>query len=225
MKTRVLILLLLAPLLAGAERSCKVLDDSADDEPVAPSDPADPFLDEFAGGLVQWRLTAPIPNHQLGTGNPLPSLEVGSLSGLTTGGVTVRKFDLSKWLVVEADVFWLPPTPATTAPPRAWVGISDEDDPTGGQALAAGILIDSDGTVHFQVNGTDIGQSPNLQGLEWHRFTITMRADRVVEFRIDGGLALTGGSVDASHTARPVEACGIGYPERPRIDNVEARLP
>src|SRR5688572_28316924 len=138
MKTRLALLLLLAPLLAGAERSCKVLDDEAEDDPIAPSDPADPFLDEFTGGLVQWCLTSPIPNHQLGTGNPLPSLEVGSLSGLTTGGVTARKFDLSYGLVVEADVFWLPPTPATTAQPRAWVGISDEDDPTGSQALAAG---------------------------------------------------------------------------------------
>jgi hypothetical protein len=139
--------------------------------------------------------------------------------------VTARKFDLSKGLVAEADIFWLPPTPATTAQPEAWFGISDEDEPTGGKGLAAGILISPDGTVHYVVNGADIGSFSNLPGLEWHTFRITMRADRVVEFRVDGSLVITGGVVDASHTARPVKACGIGYPERARIDNVAARLP
>ncbi len=46
-----------------------------------------------------------------------------------------------------------------------------------------------------------------------------------MEFRIDGNLQLTGGSVDSWYLIKPVEACGIGYPQRPKIDNVNVRLP
>lgn len=224
MKYRLLVLLLLLPALLGAERSCSILDDSGSDDPDDPNSPAQPFADSFEA-LVQWRLTVPIPNHQMGSGNPHPSMEVGSLSTMATGGVTVRRFDISKGLVIEADLYWEGPSSSTTAAPQAWVGLADVDDPTGTPALAAGQLIDSAGGVHFQVNGVDIGQGSGPGGGAWHRYTTTIRADRVVEFRIDGALVLTGGVVDAAHTVRPVEACGIGYPERPRIDNVVARLP
>jgi hypothetical protein len=225
MSPRLLLLLLLVPALLGAERSCTRIDDSDADDPSNPNNPAQPFADSFNGGLLNWRLTAPIPNHQLGSGNPLPSMEVGSLSTLVTGGVTVRRFDISGGLVIEADIFWQPPSASTTAAPEAWVGLADADDPTGTPAVAAGMLIDSAGAVHYQVNGIDIGQGPGPGGGAWHTYTTTIRTDRVVEFRIDGALVLTGGVVDAAHAVRPVEACGVGYPERPRIDNVVARLP
>ena len=227
MRTRPLLILLLAmaPLLAGGHGSCTVLEESAPDDADTNSDPAQPFLDGFNAGLIFWRLTTPIPREDLTAGNPLPSMEVGSVTGLATGGVTIRKFDISRGLVVEADVYWEPPSGATTAMPEAWVGLSDEDDPTGTPALAAGLRVDPAGTLHFQVNGADVGttQAPAAGG--WRRFSTAIRVDRVVEFRVDGVLLLTGGVVAAEHTVRPVEACGIGSPERPRFDNVAARLP
>lgn len=219
-----LALLLAAPLL-GAEGSCSRINDSGDDEVPGPTNPAQPFTDAFNGGLVNWRLTAPIPNHQLGNGNPLPSMEVGSVSTLATGGVTIRKFDISNGLVIEADVFRQAATGQTTAIPEVWVGLADEDDPTGVRGVAAGFWIDDSDTIHFQVNGADVGQGTAPAAGAWHRFVTTIRADRVVEFRVDGTLLLTAGSVDSWHLVRPIEACGIGYPERPKIDNVYVHLP
>ena len=85
--------------------------------------------------------------------------------------------------------------------------------------------VDASNVLHFQVNGADIGTTAAPTPGAWHRFTTTIRADRVVEFRVDGALLLTGGIVDSLYLTRPVEACGLGYPERPRFDNVAARLP
>ncbi len=223
---RVLLVLLLAgPLLTGAEGSCSQISESSDPEVPDPTSPADPFLDAFNGGLTYWRLTAPVPNHQMGSGNPLPSMEVGSATALATGGLTVRTFNISNGLVIEADVYWQAPSISTTAEPQVWIGLSDEDDPTGTPGVAAGMWVDNSEVVHFQVNGADIGTAQAPTPGSWHRFATTIRADRVVEFRIDGQLRLTGGSVDSLYLIRPVEACGIGYPERPRFDNVGARLP
>lgn len=220
-----LIALVLAAPLLGAERSCTRVDESDDDPASNPNSPAQPFTDSFNGGLVNWRLTPNIPNNQMGAGNPLPSMEVGSVSTLATGGITVRKFDASAGLVIEADVYWQAPSVQTTADPELWIGLADEEDPTGTRGLAAGMWVDDAGTLHFQVNGADIGTATAPSVSNWHRFATTVRADRVVEFRVDGSLLFSGGSLDSWHLVRPVEACGIGYPERPRIDNVVARLP
>lgn len=225
MRPLVFAVLLAAPVLAGAERSCQVLDDSSGDDPSDPTSPAQPFLDAFNGGLVFWRLTSPIPREDLATGNPLPSMEVGSVSTLVTGGVTVRRFDTTGGLLIEADVFWEAPSASTTAMPEAWVGLSDDDDPVGTPQLAAGIRVDDAGILHYQVNGVDIGTGAAPAAGSWHRFSTTIRVDRVVEFRVDGSLVLTGGSLDPAHLVRPVEACGIGFPERPKFDNVSAKLP
>ena len=224
---RLLLLFLLAsPLLAGAEGgSCTRLDDSSEEEDPDPTNPAQPFLDAFNGGLVLWRLTVPIPNYRLTAGNPFPSMEVGSQTTLPTGGLTVRKFDITNGLLVEADVFSLAPTANTTADPRFWVGLSDEDDPTGTVGVAAGVYVDAGNTLHFQVNGADIGTTQGPSRGAWHRYTTTIRADRVVEFRVDGQLLMTGGSVDSFYLVRAIEACGIGFPERPQFDNVGGRLP
>jgi hypothetical protein len=221
----IFLVLLAAPFMIGAEGNCRRITGPGDDEIPDPNNPAKPFLDQFTGGLVNWRLTAPIPNHQLGAGNPLPSLEVGSISTLVTGGVTVRKFDITNGLVIEADVFWEAATGQTTAIPQVWIGLSEDDDPTGNPGVAAGMWVDDAGSIHFQVNAADIGEATAPSAGAWHRFTTTIRADRVVEFRIDGNLQLTGGSVDSGYLIKPVEACGIGYPQRPRIDNVNVRLP
>jgi len=221
----VFVLIIAAPVLTGAERSCTILDDSSSEDPEDPNNPAQPFLDEFTGGLVFWRLTVPIPAQDMATGNPLPSMSVGSVSTLVTGGVTVRRFDISNGLVIEADLLLEAPSASTTANPEAWVGLSDVDDPTGTPGLAAGMRVDDASVLHFQVNGADIGQAAAPATGAWHRYSTTIRADRVVEFRVDGALLLTGGTVDAAHLVRPVEACGIGYPERPKFDNVVARLP
>src|SRR6267142_297039 len=105
-----LVVLLAAPLMTGAEGNCSKISESSKDKSPYPNSPADPFLDSFNGGLINWWLTVPIPTHQLGDGNPLPSMEVGSVSTLVTGGVTVRKFDISNGLLIEADVFWESPT-------------------------------------------------------------------------------------------------------------------
>lgn len=217
--------LLAAPLLTGAEGGCGRVDYSSHNDPEDPNSPAQPFLDPFNDGFASWRLTATLPNHQMGVGNPLPSMEVGSPSTLATGGLTSRKFNITSGLVVEADVFWQSPTGSTTVVPEVWVGLSDEDEPTGTRGVAAGMWVDGSGALHFQVNGADIAQETAPSPGSWHRFTTTIRADRVVEFRVDGTLRLTGGSVDSWYLVRPIEACGFGYPERPRIDNVTARLP
>lgn len=218
-------LLLLAPLLTGAEGSCRQINGDAEPEVPDPFSAEQPFQDGFSGGLVNWRLTAPIPNHQLGSGNPIPCMEVGSVSTLVTGGVSVRKFTIANGLVIEADVYWQAPSAQTTADPEVWIGLADEDDPTGVRGLAAGMWVDTNDTIHYQVNGVDIGTASAPGAGAWHRFVTTIRVDRVVEFRVDGALQLTGGSVDNFHAIRPVEAYGIGYPERPRFDNVVVRLP
>lgn len=220
-----LALLLAAPVLSGAEGSCRRINDSGDEENPDPTSPATPFLDSFNGGLTFWRLTVPTPNYQLGGGNPLPSMEVGSISALATGGLTVRKFNISGGLLIEADVLRLAATAQTTVDPQFWIGLSDEDDPTGTPGVAAGMWVDASNILHFQVNGADIGAASAPSAGVWHRFTTTIRSDRVVEFRVDGGLLLTGGFVDSFFLTRPIEACGLGYPERPRFDNVAARLP
>jgi hypothetical protein len=221
-----LLFLLVSPFLAGAEGgSCTRLDDPSEEEEPNPANPAQPFLDAFNGGLVLWRLTVPVPNYELTAGNPFPSMEVGSQTTLATGGLTVRKFDASGGLLVEADVFRQAPTANTTAAPQFWVGLSDEDDPTGTPGVAAGVRMDAAGTLHFQVNGADIGTTQAPSAGAWHRFTTTIRVDRVVEFRIDGQLVLTGGVLDSTYLVRAIEACGIGFPERPQFDNVGGRLP
>ena len=223
---RALLLLLFAvPLLTGAEGSCTRISEDGEDEDPDPYSPAQPFLDQFTAGLVNWRLTAPIPNNQLGSGNPLPCMEVGSLSTLATGGLTVRQFDITNGLVIEADVFWQPPSVSTTAEPQFWIGLTDDSDPTGAVGVAVGMRVDTSEVLHFMVNGTDIGTTSAPAPGTWHRFTTTIRADRVVEFRVDNNLLLTGGSVDSVFLVRAVEACGVGYPERPRFDNVSVRLP
>src|SRR5262245_1445002 len=227
MRVRFLLAFVLGvPLLVGAEGgSCTKISESGEDDVPDPNSPAEPFLDQFNGGLVNWRLTTPIPNNQMGAGNPLPSMEVGSISTLATGGLTVRKFDITNGLLIEADVYRLASTASTTADPQFWVGLADDDDPTGTPGVAVGMWMDGSEVLHLQVNGADIGTAAMPSPGAWHRFTTTIRADRVVEFRVDGSLLLTGGSVDSVFLIRPIEACGIGYPERPRFDNVNARLP
>jgi hypothetical protein len=226
MRHRLLFLLLvMAPFLVASEGSCIRLDDPSSDEPDDPDGPPSPFLDEFNGGLIQWRTTPFAPNYQMTQGNPLPSLEVGSASGLATGGVTARKFDTSDGLVIEADVFWQAPGPSTTATPQVWIGLSDEDDPMGAVGVAAGMWLDASAILHLQVNGADVGQLAAPPAGSWHKLSTTIRADRVVEFRVDGALRLTAGQVDATYLEKPVEVVGIGYPERPRIDNVSIKVP
>lgn len=226
MRHRLLFLLLvLAPFLVASEGSCIRLDDPSGDDSDDPDGPASPFLDAFNGGLIQWRTTPFAPNYQMTQGNPMPSLEVGSASGLATGGVTARKFDISNGLIIEADVFWQAPGASTTAAPQLWFGLSDEDDPIGAVGVAAGMRLDDASVLHLQVNGADVGQLPAPSAGSWHTFSTTIRADRVVEFRVDGTLQLTGGSVDAANLVKPVEAVGIGYPERPKFDNVSVRVP
>ena len=221
-----LLMLLVSPFLAGAEGgSCSRINDMSEEDDPNNTSPAQPFLDAFNGGLVLWRLTVPIPNYEMTAGNPFPSMEVGSQTTLATGGLTVRKFDASGGLVVEADVFLQAPTANTTADPRFWFGLSDEDDPTGTPGVAAGVLVDPGNTLHFQVNGADIGTTQGPARGAWHRYTTTIRADRVVEFRVDSQLRLTGGVLDSVYLVRSIEACGIGFPERPQFDNVGGRLP
>jgi len=220
-----LVLLLTLALPAGAVGGCSGGDDSSSDDSGPPNVPFQPFLEEFNGGLASWRLTPHVPTHQMGAGNPLPSMEVGSSTGQATGGLSIRTFDVSNGLVVEADVYWQPPSGGATAEPQFWIGLSDEDDATGISGVAAGMWVDDAEVLHFQVNGADIGETAAPSTGTWHRFTTTIRSDRVVEFRVDDVLLRTGGFLDSWYLVRAIEACGIGYPERPIFDNVAARLP
>lgn len=224
---RFLALVLLATALAAAdEGSCSVLDDRTSDDPADPADPAAPFNDNFNGGLVFWRAApAAGPGQDVSLGNPLPAMQVGSQALTPTGAVTIRKFDISAGLIIEADVYTEPPSPPPAAAPAVWVGLSDLDDPTATPALAAGQYIDVGGTIHFQINGADAGSAAAPATGQWNRLSTTIKADRTVEFRVNGALLLTAGTVDAAHLVRPVKVGGDGYPERPHIDNVSARRP
>jgi len=224
---RFLTLLLLATALAAADKgNCSVLNDTTSDDPDDPADPAAPFSDNFNGGLVFWRpAPAAGPGQDVSSGNPLPAMQVGSQALTPTGAVTIRKFDISAGLVIEADVYTEPPSPPPAAAPAVWVGLSDLDDPTATPVLAAGHYIDSGGTIHFLINGSVVGSTSGPATGQWNRLSTTIKADRSVEFRVNGTLLLSAGTVDAAHLVRPVKVGGDGYPERPHIDNVSARLP
>jgi hypothetical protein len=220
------LILLAAALAAADEGSCSILNDTTSDDPANPADPAAPFSDNFNGGLIFWRgAPAAGPGHDPGSGNPLPAMQVGSQALTPTGAVTLRMFDISAGLVIEADVFTLPPSPPPAAPPAVWFGLSDQDEPTATPVLAAGQYIDAAGTIHFQINGGDAGTASAPPTGQWNRLTTLIKPDRTVEFRVNGAVALTAGTVDAAHLVRPVKAGGDGYPERPHIDNVAARRP
>lgn len=224
---RFLTLILIATALAAADKgNCSILNDTASDDPADPADPAAPFNDNFNGGLIFWRgAPAAGPGQDVSSGNPLPAMQVGSQALTPTGAVTLRTFDISAGLIIEADVFTEPPSPPPAAAPAVWVGLSDLDDPTATPVLAAGQYIDAGGTIHFQINGAVVGSTAAPPTGQWNRLSTTIKPDRTVEFRVNGMLLLTAGTVDAAHTVRPVKVGGDGYPERPHIDNVSARRP
>jgi len=212
--------------MGSGKSSCQVMHDDPSKDPDALPAPVQSFSDNFSGGLTFWRGAIPdAPGLDITMGNPVPSMQVGSAALRPTGAVTLATFDFSQGLVLEADIFYEAASPPPAAAPSLWVGLSPTVDPTTTPELAAGQYIDTVGTIHFQVNGVDVGATTAPLTGQWHRISTTIRTDGQVEFRLNGSLLGTGGQINSSYNGYPMKVGGDGYPERPKIDNVSVHKP
>ncbi|MBI4565259.1 MAG: hypothetical protein HY716_11255 [Planctomycetes bacterium] len=213
--------------MGQSQGSCRYVserDAGAPDSTVEPEGP-DSFQDSFNGTLSRWRFSVPFaPALDDTFGNLLPSMAVGSSSLNASAAVTVPAFAVAEGLQIEADVFVAVPDPPA-ATPEAWMGLSADKNAAASPTLAAGMHVDGGGMLNFILNNSVLGSMGEPARDRWHRWSVTITKDGPVEFRVDGVLVLSAGAMDPAYDDLPVKVGGIGYPERPHIDNVSVTHP